>query len=88
MLHSTALCRGIAHAEEKIFWLFNSAKGSLDKYNFGADQGPGNDDHSDSEINRYAAGEVAGVPNRSKVGSKLLDDGDVIGSRDDGDRYS
>lgn len=61
MLHSTSYCRGIEHIEKSIYFAFNSDKGSLDKYDFHADHGPGNDDHSDGEIWRYADGEVAGV---------------------------
>ncbi|NUO52548.1 MAG: hypothetical protein HOV80_27185 [Polyangiaceae bacterium] len=61
MLHSTSFCRGIAHLENNQYFAFNSQKGSLDKYDFVIDHGPGNDDHSDGEIWRYAAGQVAGV---------------------------
>lgn len=61
MLHSTSFCRGIAHVEKNVYFAFNSDKGSLDKYDFVLDHGPGNDDHSDGQIFRYADGEVAGV---------------------------
>jgi len=61
MLHNTTFCRGIAHVEANWFWFFNGELGSLDKYNFGSDHGPGNDDHSDGEIYRYANGAVKGV---------------------------
>lgn len=61
MLHSTTFCRGIAHQEANIYWAFNSTKGSLDKYDFHDDHGPGNDDHSDGEIFRYVEAQVAGV---------------------------
>ena len=61
MLHGTPFCRGIAHASGNWYWVFNSASKSLDKYNFGGDHGPGNDDHSDGEIYRYAEGQVRGA---------------------------
>jgi len=61
MLHSTKFCRGIAHVEANIYWVFNSDLGSLDRYDFKADHGPGNDDHADGEIFRYALGLVRGV---------------------------
>ncbi len=61
MLHSTSYCRGIEHIEKSIYFAFNSDNGSLDKYDFHLDHGPGNDDHSDGEIWRYADGQVAGA---------------------------
>lgn len=65
MLHSTTFCRGIAHETANIYWVFNSNKGSLDRYDFKVDHGPGNDDHSDGEIYRYVEGQVAGVDGTS-----------------------
>ena len=61
MLHSTTFCRGIAHVEANVFWVFNSNKKSLDKYDFNEDHGPGADDHSDGRIYRYASGAVLGI---------------------------
>ena len=61
MLHNTPLCRGIAHVRANIYWVFNAMDSSLDKYDFHADHGPGNDDHSDGEIYRYAMGQVRGA---------------------------
>ena len=61
MLHSTSFCKGIAHEAENIYWVFNSDKGSVDKYDFGMDHGPGNDDHSDGTIYRYVATQLAGA---------------------------
>lgn len=60
MLHNTQFCRGIAHEEGNVYWVFNSFDKSIDRYNFNVDHGPGNDDHSDGEIYRYAKGEVLG----------------------------
>jgi hypothetical protein len=61
MLHSTSFCRGIAHVAENAYFAFNAQKGALDRYDFKVDHGPGNDDHSDGEILRYAEGAVKGV---------------------------
>ncbi len=61
MLHNTPFCRGIAHQSGNWYWVFNANEKSLDKYNFGKDHGPGNDDHSDGEIYRYAQGKVRGA---------------------------
>lgn len=61
MLHSTTFCRGIAHQEANVYWVFNSTKRSLDKYDFGDDHGPGNEDHSDGKIYRYVPGQISGV---------------------------
>jgi sugar lactone lactonase YvrE len=41
--------------------VFNSDKGSVDKYDFGMDHGPGNDDHSDGKIYRYVSAQLAGA---------------------------
>ena len=61
MLHSTTFCRGIAHVQDNQYFVFNSTKKSLDKYDFAHDHGPGMDDHSDGDIYRYVAGSVLGV---------------------------
>jgi DNA-binding beta-propeller fold protein YncE len=60
MLHASPLCRGITHQEANIFWVFNAYDSAIDKYDFHEDHGPGEDDHSDGEIYRYAAGKVLG----------------------------
>jgi DNA-binding beta-propeller fold protein YncE len=61
MLHSTSFCKGIAHVEANVFWVFGGLKKSLDKYDFQSDHGPGNDDHADGEVYRYVTGQVLGV---------------------------
>lgn len=65
MLHATAWCMGIAWEKDNVYWLFNGDKGSIDRYDFAQDHGPGNDDHSDGQIRRYVEGDVfrvEGVP--------------------------
>jgi hypothetical protein len=61
MLHSTTFCRGIAHAEANVYFVFNSTKGSIDKYDFHANHVPGAEDHSDGQIYRYVSGTLVGV---------------------------
>lgn len=61
MLHNTTFCRGIAHQEANIFWVFNGQLGAIEKYDFNEPHEPGGDDHSDGEIYRYAEGQVKGV---------------------------
>ncbi|MBX3232236.1 MAG: hypothetical protein KIT84_19020 [Labilithrix sp.] len=61
MLHNTSMCRGIAHVERNVFWVFNGELGALERYNFNKPHGPGEDDHSDGEIYRYAVEQVKGV---------------------------
>lgn len=63
MLHASAYCMGIAHERENVYWVFNGDKGSVDRYDFHDDHGPGQHDHSDGEIFRYVPGEVKRVPN-------------------------
>jgi hypothetical protein len=60
MLHSTSFCRGIEHVVDNVYFAFNAQKNAIDRYDFKADHGPGNDDHSDGEILRYVEGAVLG----------------------------
>lgn len=54
---------GIAHELDNAYWVFNGAAGSLDRYDFKGDHGPGNDDHSDGEVSRYVTGQLTRLPN-------------------------
>jgi hypothetical protein len=76
MLHNTPMCRGIAHESANIYWVFNAMDRSLDKYDFHKDHGPGNDDHSDGEIYRYAMGKVRGVSGTDGTPSHVFFDAD------------
>ncbi|MEZ4267013.1 MAG: hypothetical protein R3F39_11585 [Myxococcota bacterium] len=62
MLHATPWCAGIAWERDNVYWVFNGSAGSIDRYDFHADHGPGADDHSDGEIHRYIPGIVKRVP--------------------------
>jgi hypothetical protein len=63
MLHETPYCMGIAHEAANIYWTFNGKIGSLDRYNFNADHGPGHDNHADGELYRYVVGQLKREPN-------------------------
>ena len=63
MLHATPWCMGIAFDTANVYWAFNGHVGSIDRYDFKEDHGPGNADHADGEIYRYAEGELERVPN-------------------------
>lgn len=62
MLHATPWCMGIAHERDNIYWVVNGDVGSIDRYDFHMDHGPGADDHADGEIWRYVPGEFSRVP--------------------------
>lgn len=54
MLHESPECQGIAHETENTFWVFDGYNGDIVRYNFNGDHGPGNDDHSNGEVLRFA----------------------------------
>jgi len=58
MLHESPLCMGIAWDEDNVYWVFDGSDGSIVRYDFKSDHGPGFDDHSDGEIGRYVTGDV------------------------------
>jgi len=63
MLHNTPLCMGIAHEDANKYWAFNGLAGSIERYDFAADDGIGNDNHGDGLTWQYAKGMVARVAN-------------------------
>ncbi len=65
MLHQSPLCMGIVHQTANRYWTFGGESNSIGLYDFEADNGVGNDDHSDGQYFQYATGQlryVAGVP--------------------------
>lgn len=62
MLHNSPLCVGIAHATANIYWAFGGLSNAIVKYDFKADNGVGNDDHSDGEAYQYVTGLVKYAP--------------------------
>jgi hypothetical protein len=53
MLHQSPFAMGIAHDTLNVYWVFDGHNGTLCKYDFGNDHGPGFEDHSDGKIWRY-----------------------------------
>lgn len=54
MLHASPYCMGIENEKDNVFWVFDGYNGHPVRYDFVADHGPGNDDHSDGIVRRYA----------------------------------
>lgn len=72
MLHSTPYGMGIAHQRDAVFWAFNGAEGSLDRYDFHEPHEPGGAYHGDAEYDRYVRGQVKrqeNVPSHMAFGS-------------------
>jgi hypothetical protein len=63
MLHATPNCMGIAFEKDRVYWTFNGNVGAIDRYDFGEDHGPGNADHADGQVFRYAEGNFSRVAN-------------------------
>lgn len=75
MLHSTSSCRGIAWAGVgNQYWTFNAHAKSIDFYDFKADHGPGNTDHSDGVVRSFWKNQVKGVTGLVSHMSFNLDD--------------
>ena len=62
MLHGSPFSMGIAHDQANSYWVFNGKLGSLDRYDFKLDHGPGQEDHSDGEMRRYVQGQLTRAP--------------------------
>jgi hypothetical protein len=62
MLHESPLALGIAWERDNIYWVVGGANGDIARYDFRADHGVGNHDHSDGRIAHYAAGQLRRVP--------------------------
>ncbi len=60
MLHESPWCMGIAWEVENVYWVYDGNDGSIVRYDFQVDHGPGFDDHSDGIAARYVTGEMAG----------------------------
>lgn len=63
MLHYAPNCMGIAHETANKYWVFAGLSKSIMMFDFGLDDGIGNDNHSDGKARQYAAGAVGYVAN-------------------------
>lgn len=62
MLHQSPLCMGITWDHDNVYWTFDGLAGTISRYDFQQDHGPGYDDHSDGIIARYTNAGVVRVP--------------------------
>src|SRR5690606_17956176 len=62
MLHEAPYGMGIAHETGNAYWVFNGDAGSLDRFDFQADHGPGEEYHGDGMLKRYVEGQLERVP--------------------------
>jgi len=53
MVHATQYCMGIAYERDNVYWTFNGAEGSLDRYDFVAPHHAGHYDHNDGVVTRF-----------------------------------
>ncbi|WP_157070229.1 hypothetical protein [Sandaracinus amylolyticus] len=70
MLHNTPNGIGIAWEQGNVYWIVDGQHGSITRYDFVADHGPGQHDHSDGIISRYAEGQIGyveGVPAHAEL---------------------
>jgi DNA-binding beta-propeller fold protein YncE len=63
MLHNSPNGVGIAWEAENRYWVVDGYHGSLTRYDFRNDHGPGGEDHTDGVIERYADGMIGYVEN-------------------------
>ncbi|MDP2273201.1 MAG: hypothetical protein Q8N23_19235 [Archangium sp.] len=62
MLHASPLCMGIAHEANNSYWAFGGLSNAILKYDFGVDDGIGNDEHGDGEAYQYITGQLKYAP--------------------------
>jgi hypothetical protein len=62
MLHNSPLSSGIAWEKDNVYWVFDGMHGSLTRYDFAADHGPGGTDHADGIIHRFVDGQLGYEP--------------------------
>lgn len=70
MLHDSPLSAGIAWDHDNVYWVFDGTHRGLARYDFHEGHELGGSDHSNGEVARYAAGQVAyvpGIPSHLKI---------------------
>ena len=63
MVHTSPFGMGIENEGANAYWVFNGQIGSLDRIDFVADHGPGQDFHGDAEVTRFVTGELQRLEN-------------------------
>jgi hypothetical protein len=65
MMHETPLCMGIAWVSDNIYFVYEGLTGTIARYDFRSDHGPGFDFHGDGTVERFvdvAVGYAEDVP--------------------------
>lgn len=73
MLHTSPYSQGIAHEVDNVYWVVDGYSNDIVRYDFKDDHGPGNDDHNDAVVHRYAGLNMAKDPNNHIVSHCQLD---------------
>ncbi len=73
MMHETPLCMGIAWVSDNVYFVFEGLTGTIARYDFKTDHGPGFDYHGDGTVERFVDVDVAYEPD---VPSHLVYDHD------------
>lgn len=58
MMHETPLCMGIAWVDENVYFVYEGLTGTIARYDFKSDHGPGFDFHGDGTVERFVDVEV------------------------------
>ncbi|MDP2343149.1 MAG: hypothetical protein Q8O67_19485 [Deltaproteobacteria bacterium] len=61
MMHETPLCMGIAWVDANVFFVFEGLTGTIARYDFKTDHGPGFDFHGDGTVERFVDVDVVRV---------------------------
>lgn len=73
MMHETPLCMGIAWVDANVYFVFEGLTGTIARYDFKSDHGPGFDFHGDGSVERFVDVDVVRV---ADVPSHLVYDRD------------
>lgn len=73
MLHVNPECQGIAHDHLNRYWVTDGYNNDVTMVDFMMDHGPGNDDHTDAVIRRYAEFSITKDPNDHIASHLVLD---------------
>jgi len=74
MLHESPYSQGVAWEVDNAFWIFDGYSNDIVRYDFVIDHNPGNDDHSDAIVRRYADFEVQKDPTGVVPSHMILDE--------------
>ena len=62
MLHESPYSMGIESEKDNVYWVFDGYNQNIVRYDFVADHGPGNSNHSDGKVHRYSEVSVTKNP--------------------------